>query len=255
MSNAAFEMTLQSNSLEIMPLNIDDSVTDRVVRKPPEIEFKLHSAPSKERDAAERFIAGRFHTAFGANIAEFFPLLLSRSDTGKLASVIGIRPGTVRPLFLEQYLEESLEEAISQASGKKIARESLVEIGNLASRCKSGNQLMFTLLTAVLAKAGYTWVVFTATEQIRLLLRRLRFKPMTLCTANPAKLVNRNQQWGDYYQSQPKVQAGNIKEALEILRLNPFTARLIDENTWEIDRLAKVLMAARIDSADRTDTQ
>jgi hypothetical protein len=176
---------------------------------------------------------------------EFFPLLLSRIDDSQLSSVVGLRPGTERPLFLEQYLDCPLEEAISRQSGVQVERDRLMEIGNLASSYRSGNQLMFILLTAVLARAGYTWVVFTATSQVRSLLTRLNFQPVTLCEADESRLVNKQQVWGSYYQSQPMVQAGSVSQGLAVLESNEFSSKLLQTFNEEIDCLAETLRILR----------
>ncbi|MCB1670442.1 MAG: thermostable hemolysin [Gammaproteobacteria bacterium] len=207
--------------------------------------FTLNSPDSERRTRLEQFIADKFNAIYGAAIVEFFPLLLSRSDDEQLSSVVGLRPGTERPLFLEQYLDSSLEQAIAQQSGLDVGRERLMEIGNLASSYRSGNQFMFMLLTAVLSRAGYDWVVFTATAQVRALLARLDFHPLTLCDAREAKLVNKKQVWGSYYQSQPMVQAGSIAEGMAILHRNHFARTLLSNHEAEIETLARELISLR----------
>jgi hypothetical protein len=177
---------------------------------------------------------------------EFFPILLSRTDNEQLSSVVGLRPGTERPLFLEQYLDSPLEQAIANASGQQVPRSNLMEIGNLASSFRSGNQVMFILLTAMLARAGYEWVVFTATAQVRALLARLDFHPVTLCEANPAMLVNKSQVWGSYYQSQPMVQAGSTREGMAALLANRKAKALITAHEQDIESLARELVSLRL---------
>lgn len=212
----------------------------------PSSRLALNSPDSRNRARLERFIADKFSTAYGASIGEFFPLLLCRSEHEQLLSVVGLRPGTERPLFLEQYLEFPLDQAIAHLSGQEVEREKLMEIGNLASSYRSGNQLTFVLLTAILARAGYSWVVFTATAQVRSLLIRLDFHPVTLCEADQSKLVNKRQIWGSYYQSQPLVQAGNISDGLKILEANSYTRMLLARHEKEIEPLARQLRTLRL---------
>ena len=215
------------------------------LRKSATTQFTLNSPSSDQRARLEQFIANKFNIAYGASIVEFFPLLLSRTDDRQLSSVVGLRPGTERPLFLEQYLDRPLEEAISRQSGVQVERARLMEIGNLASSYRSGNQLMFILLTAVLARAGYTWVVFTATSQVRSLLTRLEFHPVTLCEADESRLVNKQQVWGSYYQSQPMVQAGSVSQGMAVLESNEFSRKLLQTFDTEIDCLAETLRILR----------
>ncbi|MEX2129975.1 MAG: thermostable hemolysin [Pseudohongiellaceae bacterium] len=238
MTTAAMTTKVQSGQISLTTASATGINT-------PSGSFMLALPADPDRSEYEQFIAQRFNEAFGASLIEFFPLLLARRDADAVTSVVGLRPGDRRPLFLEQYLDSNLETAISDATGCNVDRLQLMEIGNLASVGKTGSQLLFILLTAVLAEAGFEWVVFTATEQIRLLLQRLRFEPVTLCEANPARLVNKNQVWGSYYQSHPKVQAGNVSEAVEILHCNPYSAALLKKHKEEIRKLAGDLLPAR----------
>jgi len=205
------------------------------------ISFQLCLQGALGRQEQEAFIAKRFNDVYGAQVDEFYPVLMSRTENNSLSSVVGIRPGTDKPLFLEQYLELPLDEAIHQKTGNRVCRNTLAEIGNLASNCRRSNQLMFIILTAVLAEAGYEWVVFTATSQVRALLRRLKFYPVTLCGADPTRLHDNSDAWGSYYAAGPEVQSGSLKEGMEILRQNPFTAGLLKRHELEIRQLARQL--------------
>jgi len=220
--------------------------SDRPSRGGANCRYSLNAPDSTQRALLESFIAQRFSAAYGASIVEFFPLLLARSDDRQVSSVVGLRPGTDRPLFLEQYLDAPLEQAIAGKAGASVERNRLMEIGNLASSFKSGNQLTFILLTAILSQAGYTWVVFTATEQVRALLARLDFHPVTLCEADESKLVNKQQVWGSYYQAQPKVQAGNLQEGMAILEANRYSRMVLENHRAIIDGLAEKLRILRL---------
>jgi len=214
--------------------------------EPPPLQLALNRSESEQRIRLEQFIADKFSSAYGANIIEFLPYLLCHSFYGQLLSVVGLRTGSERTLFLKQYHDSPIEQTIASLSGQDVDRGKLMEIGNLASSYRSGNQLMFVLLTAILARAGYSWVVFTTTAQVRSLLKRLNFNPLTLCEADQSKLVNTNQSWGSYYQSQPLVQAGDIADGLRILEMNSYTAMLLARHESEIASLAEQLRIVRL---------
>jgi len=203
--------------------------------------YYLDTTGSPRRADLESFIASRFNKYYGASIVEFYPLLLARYDRSRISSIVGLRSGSNRPLFLEQYLETSLAQTIAHKAGQTVQRDSIMEIGNLASSFNSGNRLMFVLLTAILARAGYMWVVFTATNQVRSMLERLNLKPVSLCQADESKLVDENQVWGSYYRSQPIVQAGNVAEAMAILQSAKVARRFIDDHEHQIATLASQL--------------
>jgi len=247
MSDSAIKVTARQSSIET-PISRKISQLQSAAplnQKEKKTAYSLNSTQSLQRARLEQFISERFSNCYGAAIVEFFPLLLARSNGDAVSSVVGLRPGTDRPLFLEQYLQTSLEQAITGQVGTAVDRERIMEIGNLASSYKSGNQLMFVLLTAILAKAGYSWVVFTATVQVRSLLKRLDFHPVTLCEADESKLVNKHQAWGSYYQSQPLVQAGNVADGLKILESNSYTQMLLGKHESEIASLADQLCTLR----------
>jgi|GEM_PF-208093 len=243
MSDSAFEVaaTQTSSAITTAPKATGPQSTITPGKLPQLVEYSLNSVDSPPRVRLEKFVCDRFSNCYGAAIVEFFPLFLARTDNDRISSVVGLRPGTDRPLFLEQYLHSTLEQAIAGQMGTAVARDQIMEIGNLASSHKSGNQLMFVMLTAILAKAGYSWVVFTATAQVRSLLKRLDFHPVTLCEADPTRLVNKHQVWGSYYQSQPLVQAGNVMDGLDILQANKHTRSLLTSHESDIEALANQL--------------
>ncbi|MBL4819732.1 MAG: thermostable hemolysin [Gammaproteobacteria bacterium] len=245
MSQAAIELQSMAGPIKLVSEPAPTTVVSTRVNTLNKVDFSLNIPTSHRRVELEQFISDRFSATYGAAIVEFCPLLLSRTDNGHLSSVAGLRPGTVVPLFLEQYLDLSLEDAISGISGSDVSRNEVMEIGNLASNRRIDNKLIFIVLTAVLAKTGYKWVVFTATDQVRLMLRRLQFEPATLCEASATKLLNRNQSWGSYYKSQPRVQAGNVSEAIKLLENNPYTSAQIEKHSEIIGGLVAELRAFR----------
>lgn len=242
MTIAALELPARTQPLwQAMPGN-QDATQER-------FSLLLDGAPG--RDQVQDFIAAKFRKVYGAELSHFYPVILNRADASGIRAAVGLRPGTQRPLFLEQYLDISLEAAIQERTGADVARQELLEIGNLAAGDRPASQLLFILLTAVLAEAGFNWVVFTATEQIRVLLRRLRFDPVTLCEADPSRLQEDPQHWGSYYDSCPQVQAGFVTDALEILRRDRRAGALLQQHEHHIRRLGRQLGQVREIACER----
>lgn len=237
MSTAAMALSVTGNPDSLPARSSGEPLDFRQTR------FSLAAAGHPHRIPLEQFIAARFSQAYGASIDEFFPLLLVRHDDEQISSVVGLRPGDRGPLFLEQYLDDRLETLIAGVSGQAVDRLRLIEVGNLASECRSGSQLLFILLTASLAAAGFDWVVFTATQQIQVLLKRLHFEAIPLCDARPERLTRKNHFWGSYYQSGPQVQAGRVADGMTILNANPYCAVLLRKHDAEIQSLAAALRA------------
>lgn len=205
--------------------------------------FNLLPGTAPGRAATEAFIADRFAETYGAQITRFFPLLLTRCDDDGLTAALGLRPGGRHRLFLEQYLDQPLDSALSTATGCAVDRAEVVEIGNLAAVGQARSRMLFILMTAVIAEAGFTWMTFTATRHIRVLLDRLGFEPRTVCAADPARLEDPRDDWGSYYESAPEVQVGSIPLAMEIMHRTPALQALLRQHEATIVRLGTILRA------------
>jgi hypothetical protein len=70
------------------------------------------------------------------------------------------------------------------------------------------------LLGQHLAAAGFRWVVSTATEELRRIFDRLRFRVFELGAADPDRLGEAAADWGRYYSHAPLVLAGEIRSNL-----------------------------------------
>ena len=87
-----------------------------------------------QRTSFEFFIAARFHRAYGARVAHFSPHLLGVRDAlARWQASSGYTPADGHPLFLEQYLDQPIEDSLAGRVGRPVAREAVVEVGNLAA--------------------------------------------------------------------------------------------------------------------------
>lgn len=182
-------------------------------------QFGAYLPETADRHRVTEYIADQFKAAHGANIHDFMPLLLTMQCQGQFSAASGLRPAGRQPLFLEQYLGQNVEAVLSQCSDTAIQRQKIVEIGNLVATQKGASQLLFLLITALLHRCDYDWVVFTGTPTVIKGLERLGFKLDRLCDANPAALKKTDLvDWGRYYENRPQVVAGNVPAAIETLR-------------------------------------
>ncbi len=76
-------------------------------------------------------------------------------------------------LFVEQYLPRPVEEVISEKLGIAVARDQILEIGNLVSTWKGSSLLLFIVIGEVMERLGYRYVIFTGTREVKALLGRL----------------------------------------------------------------------------------
>ena len=166
------------------------------------------------RARIEAFIEQAFARGHGACIKSFMPTLLALEGSGgRVCGVVGFRNAGAQPLFLERYLSQPVEAALRQRTGLSIGRERIVEVGNLASlSCRAAFHLV-AILPQVLIDRGNQWIVFTATSAVRGILEKFRAPMIELATASRDR-VDSPDEWGRYYESDPRVMAGYLPDGI-----------------------------------------
>jgi hypothetical protein len=213
---------------------------DRLLLPHMPIQFDHATSPSKK--VVEAFVADRFHHHYQAEITHFLPYLLSTKTNESLTAAMGFQPaGSVKPLFLEQYLTASIETEISRLTHKTVDRNTIAEVGNLTSVHRGTSQLLFVLTIAILHEAGFEWSVFTATKQVQHLLGRLNLVTITVCEANPDKLIDGKQSWGSYYDDRPNVLIGNLTDAIALLQQHEVIGFILKNYQKTIGDIAKTI--------------
>lgn len=211
---------------------------DRLLLPHMPIHFDHATSPSKH--IVDVFIANRFRHHYQAEITHFLPYLISTKTDETLTSAMGFQPASlVKPLFLEQYLNTSIEAEISRLTNQATDRNKIAEVGNLTSVHRGTSQLLFVLTIAILHEAGFEWSVFTATKQVHHLLARLNLVTMTVCEANPDKLIDGKQSWGSYYDDRPNVLIGNLTAAIALLRQHDVIGFILKNYQQTIVDIAK----------------
>ena len=163
------------------------------------------------RDVVESYVRAAFQRKHEATVANFMPALLAFHDlAGDLRGVVGLRGAAHGALYLEQYLQQPVEAAIASATGCEVVRREIVEIGNLAAaNCRTAVR-MVALLPAHLLAQGYGWIVFTATSAMREILLGFGAPLIELARADSARIATGADQWGNYYETDPRVFAGYL---------------------------------------------
>lgn len=168
-----------------------------------------------QRPSFEAFIAARFGRAYGARLTHFLPHLLGvRDGLERWQAAAGYAAAGVQELFLEQYLDEPVEHSLGRAVGRPVARNDVVEVGNLAAVSAGMARALIPLLARHLHRMGYRWVAFTATRALRNSFHRLGLQPLVLAPADPARLPDGGVSWGSYYAQDPVVMGGRISLGL-----------------------------------------
>lgn len=167
-----------------------------------------------DRPALEDYVRAGFERSHRAHVSSFMPTLLALRDRGaRLCGVVGFRGAADARLYVEHYLDVPVERAITTATGRPVARASIVEVGNLAAaNCRSARHLAARLPRVLLA-ARYEWLVFTGTRVVREILAGFGAPLLDLGPADRARLPAGEDAWGGYYDAEPRVTAGFLPHA------------------------------------------
>ncbi|MDF1588452.1 MAG: thermostable hemolysin [Gammaproteobacteria bacterium] len=208
----------------------------------PLLPIRLDGPLSASRNSIETYISERFNVSYQAKVTHFLPYLLSTQINGALSAAVGFQPAnSITPLFLENYLDDAIEAVIAELMSQPIARNKIVEIGNLTSSRRGSSQTLFILIVAILEQAGFEWVVFTATKHVQQILSKLNLDTLVLCDADPQRLSDHGDSWGSYYNNQPKVLAGNLDSAIDVLRTNDVINFMLENYRNTINDMARQL--------------
>lgn len=205
------------------------------------IEFKLSTDSASDRSHIETFVGEVFRDRYGAEIQSFLPLLISLSSGQKYRATLGLNPAERGPLFLEQYVDRPIEQIIAQLKRTPTSRQSIVEIGNLASRHQGSTILLFISLLTLIQLTGFRWVVFTATQEVRRCIAKLGLELTPVCPADPNRFGGEPLTWGSYYATQPYVMLGHIDEGYRRCRENPLLDATLQSCDKDIRQLAHQL--------------
>lgn len=182
--------------------------------------LRLAAAPPDDprRWELESYVRAAFARKHAADVQTFMPSLLAFRDArDDLCGVVGLRPAGSAPLFLEQYLDEPVERALSRASGSEVRRAQVVEVGNLAGRNCRAAMRMVAQLPAYLLAQDYRWIVFTATATVREMLFGFGAPLLELAGADRTRVAGGGDDWGSYYDTDPRVFAGFLPDSRRIV--------------------------------------
>lgn len=196
-----------------------DQVSERSVAYRRRFRIGFSGPEAEDRRELEQFIHKSFKLAYGAHVHHFMPQLMSLRDAkGELLAVCGLRSAGAGMLFLEAYLEEPVDRFLTGRAGREIAREDIIEVGNLAAFRPGMGRHLIAVLTAHLHEIGVHWVVFTAIPGLRNAFTKLGIELTPICSADRTRLPSECQAgWGSYYGKNPHVMAGNVPENYPLL--------------------------------------
>jgi hypothetical protein len=172
-----------------------------------------------QRAELERFVQSAFESKHAAKVRTFMPTLLAmRNERGGVCGVAGFRCAAHEALFLERYLDEPIERAIQAVTHHEVSRSQIVEVGNLAGvSCRAAMRLVLALPRLLISR-GQRWIVFTATDRVRSLLAGYGAPLMELAPARASRVSGLADDWGRYYETDPRVMVGHLPDGLSMRR-------------------------------------
>ena len=178
------------------------------------------------RRRAEAFIEAVFRRDHDARIASHYPeLLCLENRTGDLIGVCGIRMAEGGPLFLESYLDMPVEQAAGAALHRKVQRERIVEIGNLATDGRGSSLSMIEATALLIIARGFDVAVLTATSKLRRVFSHVGIATTVFGGADPRRLADGGGSWGTYYSGRPLLLVGVLPVCLaDACRRSPLMA-------------------------------
>lgn len=175
------------------------------------LEFVAVPANHPERDAIEHFIREVFLHTYQARLQSFAQVLLGvKDERGQWVAALGFTAAKDGALFVESYGWGAAERQISKRVGRNIARDQVVEVGNLAAIHAGAARQLISSTVEYLYHQGFSWVIFTATRLLLNAFHRLDLRPLVLAPADPMRLPDQGASWGRYYQTDPQIVAGSI---------------------------------------------
>lgn len=181
--------------------------------------ISLYDSSLDDASEIKLFIQDVYFKHYKANIDVTYPFLMAVLDKNhNILSAVGFRYADLEELFLEQYLDDKIENILSEKYNTQITRDKIVEIGSLASAGKGMSKFLFIALATYLRKFDYYYAVMTGTSKLRRNFRKLNLKPAIICRASQDKLIDKKDEWGSYYDTNPKVMVGNIDSGYKTLK-------------------------------------
>ncbi|MFT5722764.1 MAG: hypothetical protein ACI9W6_003100 [Motiliproteus sp.] len=189
----------------------------------PDSSYMLQIEDPLNRLRVSEFIQRRFRQDYAAQVEVYAEHLIALIDAeNRVQAAVGYQSAASGPLFLEQYLDQPIEQRLGDASGSRVSRAQIVEVGNLASRSSGWTRQIILALAPFYYSQGFEWLVMTLTPRVLNSFHKLGvgLDLIPLGVADPSRLDQDPARWGRYYQERPLVLAGHIGKGITRLRKN-----------------------------------
>ncbi|GJM22466.1 MAG: hypothetical protein DHS20C15_23810 [Planctomycetota bacterium] len=160
-----------------------------------------------QREPLRRHLEEVFGAAFGAQPGHLHDRLLALRDArgGALGMIGASRACDHAQLFVEQYLDVPAEALWSKRLGRRVARDEVVEVGNLAARRAGFGPWLVTALAEHLVANASPLTIFAGTAALRDFFEHMGVTAHDHGRADPQRLGDEAARWGRYYDDDPHV--------------------------------------------------
>ncbi|MBC8269130.1 MAG: thermostable hemolysin [Rhodospirillaceae bacterium] len=158
------------------------------------------------RRRVEDFIKTVYAEEYGASINDFPALLVALVDNNsKPVCAAGLR-FSGDGFFSERYLSQPIDRILDQAWASSVGREQIAEVTSLVGAKPGVSLFLIKHIVVLLRQRSVSWAFFTATERLRAILRR-NGVPVLDIGQTSIDCVEDPDQWGGYYDTNPRVVA------------------------------------------------
>jgi hypothetical protein len=158
------------------------------------------------RSSVENLIRSLYWGRYGASLSSLPATLVAAcGPSGEVECAAGIRFG-YEGLFSECYLDWPVDQALSRRFGRSVDRNRVIEVCSLAARSSRSSRPFVRSLIEFAVMADAEWAIFTATRSLRALLQRSGLNMIEIAKAQRSQVKNPDD-WGSYYEHDPRVMA------------------------------------------------
>lgn len=205
-------LSYQENEFITADLYLQTKKTIKVSPLKPTI-INITGLHEPERVRVEGFIKAIYKESYNARISVDYPVLMSvRNKDNQILAATGIRYADKEALFLEQYTDNPIDNILG------CERDCVVEIGNLASAGQGASIFLFAALASYLDSKNIQYASITGTDFLHRYFQRIGLDPQKICDAKYANVKTKEQDWGSYYQTQPRVLVGSVQKSVKRLK-------------------------------------
>jgi hypothetical protein len=202
----------EENHLNTANLHLKESRTSRISALSPAV-VSITGLFEPERQRVENFIKAIYKQSYDADIQVEYPMLMSiRNVDNEILAAVGFRYADQEPLFLERYTGTSMDHILD------CSRSEIVEIGNLASAGQGASTFLFAALASYLNNKNIRYAAVTGTDFLHRYFERIGLKPRKICDASIEAVQSEGQNWGSYYDTQPRVLIGSVETGVKRLK-------------------------------------